>query len=549
MSQLNPQISNSEDSNKITIEAEKLFDQYFNNLLNKSNINKSENKELATKYYDLYDNTAKLEKSRRTKNILKWIFIWLIFPYFILNNQIKNITPKIESQNKELNDLENRLQKQLEPLYKLYSSYGVIENVLNKSFEDFKFSPTLSYEHIPLWENFSDSIIPLFNKDKDFSICELVSGEMYSTPFIVAKGKMQSWIDMPYFKEVPIHYRTQNGTGTEMAMAIVYWPFPVYKINDYMAIKTNLVKNLSFIGNNEVKHHWFKRKNKDQLPMDNPEFDKKFACSRNDEQQFRVAFTVLTQEKIVNLLATYPDFVLLKDSDNVITYQKRPQFEIKKLSSRRRKSKEDELKELLNSDCINYSFGTLTECSSYDLDQMKDVKLTQINNFITRFSKLQSPFSCLPLFYREDYKLPSKNIPISSSIQSEAFVDSIYKKVFADVKFETNIIIETKQTDSAKISKEIHSFISNVTIKYFYSVPLAVPAVAVGAHGSRPTTVIVRDFKPKYISCYMLQINGIDKYKQKDFDNGKLANGTYYGLFRTKPTKLTIDKIINEIKK
>ena len=71
MSQLNPQISNSEDSNKITIEAEKLFDQYFNNLLNKSNINKSENKESATKYYDLYDNTAKLEKSRRTKNILK----------------------------------------------------------------------------------------------------------------------------------------------------------------------------------------------------------------------------------------------------------------------------------------------------------------------------------------------------------------------------------------------------------------------------------------------------------------------------------------------
>lgn len=47
----------------------------------------------------------------------------------------------------------------------------------------------------------------------------------------------------------------------------------------------------------------------------------------------------------------------------------------------------------------------------------------------------------------------------------------------------------------------------------------------------------------------MLQINGIDKYKQKDFDNGKLVNGTYYGLFRTKPTKLTIDKIINEIKK
>ena len=156
MSQLNPQISNSEDSNKITIEAEKLFDQYFNNLLNKSNINKSENKESATKYYDLYDNTAKLEKSRRTKNILKWIFIWLIFPYFILNNQIKNITPKIESQNKELNDLENRLQKQLEPLYKLYSSYGVIENVLNKSFEDFKFSPTLTYEHIQLWEKISD---------------------------------------------------------------------------------------------------------------------------------------------------------------------------------------------------------------------------------------------------------------------------------------------------------------------------------------------------------------------------------------------------------
>ncbi len=116
MSQLNPQISNSDDVNKIIIEAEKLFNQYLNDLLNRSNVNKSENKELANKYYDLYRNTSELERSRRIKNIFKWIFIWLIFPYFIFNRQIKKITPTIEAQNKELKVLETNLQKQLDPL-------------------------------------------------------------------------------------------------------------------------------------------------------------------------------------------------------------------------------------------------------------------------------------------------------------------------------------------------------------------------------------------------------------------------------------------------
>lgn len=257
----------------------------------------------------------------------------------------------------------------------------------------------------------------------------------------------------------------------------------------------------------------------------------------------------MAQEKIINLLTTYPDFVLLKDNDNVITYQKKPQFNINKLRLKSLSSKNNNFTQLFETDCINYSFGSLTENSSYDLDEIKSIKVDQIKNFIIKFCKLQSPFSCIPLFYREDYKIQTKCVPTSSSIQSQAFVNSIYKKVFSNIKFETDVIIQTKQTDSIMISKQIHAFISNVIIKYFYSVPLPVPAIAVSEHETTPTTVIVRDFKPKYISCYILQINGLDKHKQKDFDNGRLLNGVYYGLFKTKPTKQIINEILNEIKK
>lgn len=555
MSQLHPQISNSEDSSKVAKEAEKLFSDYFNELVKKANIDTTANKETSSKFYKLADSTSKLEKSKKWKNIFKWLFIWLIIPFFVLNNQIKKMTPKIDEQNKELDELETKLKKQLAPLYALYSTSGVLDNVLNKAFEDFQFAPTISDEHAPLWENFDNSVASTFPKDKDFSVSNVVSGEIFSSPFIVAQGKIQSWISVPYTAEVPISYEADKGYGTDIAIATVFWPYPVYKINDYMAIKTNLVRGLSFINKATHKFSLFKKKDKDQLPMDNPEFDKKFPCARNDEKDFRVAFTVLTQEKIVKLLETYPDFVLCKDNDNVFTFQRNSKFELEKYTICRnsfRKNKNQNFNELdasMNNSGISYSFGSLHKDSSYDVDEIKQMKLDQITNFIERFAKIQTPITCLPLFYREDYKITKPNKLVCSSVQTEAYAESIYKRVYRDNKFETNVIIKTQQDETIRISKSLYGFISKVVIKYFYSVPKPVPAVAISAHGSRPTTVIVRDFRPKQIQCYMLQIKGFDQYQEQEFENGRLTSGVYYGIYDTKPNKTTINNLMKQIKK
>lgn len=542
MSATKPICSKVSDLEQVSNDIKKTYSAFFDDLVKKLNIDKVKNKDYANEYYSLIDKINKNEKSIRAKNIWKWILIiFLIFPFFILNNQVKNQKVILEGLNKEADKYEKKLQEQLAPLWKHLSWSNVNKNVLQKVLPDYTFNRTIDEKNNNVW----NGIIESYQIEDTDTFTDLICGTIYEHPFLIFQLKQQKWIDVPYSASASISYRDSEGhTQTEIVTATVFWPFPIYKSNNYLSYKANIAKDLQFTNSDSLKSkHKLKKfyKKSGQEKMDNEEFDMLFPATRNDEVQFRVIFSVLTQEKFVDLIKTIGKFKMFKYGLYTNVY-----FPTEPVKSK--KHKKDQQSNVEPSTKINYDFNDFNPHNSYDLDEFKEQKTEDIANFVTTFGTLQLPIANLPVYSRELYKETAKPLSNKTSpIQDEAFCNISFNKIFGD-KYPTDIIVHTKQISNLKVDKT-NCIISEAEVNYFVPVPKIIPTLATGAHGSRMVDVVVQDFRPHLDKYYLVQSN--DFSDQFDFftkTGGRIVNGVFYKLYDHKPNESEIRKELSLIK-
>ncbi len=538
-----PICSKLEDLDKVTNTAEKAYSEYFNFVIKELKIDKNKNKELANNYYDLDAKIKKLDKSIRSKKIWRWfLIIFFIFPFVLLTKQVKQQNETLTDLNKEFERYHSLLNEQLKDFYSYFSSKKIYDNVLNKCCEDFYFEKNINLQNNSTW----DELLVDFPINKERSVVNLITGQIFNHPFLLFKRKAQEWIDVPYSSSASISYRDSNGhMQTEIVTATVLWPYPVYNINNFFAFKSNVAPKLEFENQNRLKNtHKIKSfyKNTNSSHMDNEEFDVLFPCERNDEVQFRLLFTVLTQEKFVKLLSENDFFKMFKNGLYTCVFYPN--------ASSSGGIKRPNTGSITPSKNLDYSFDRVRSNESYDLDQFKEDKIEQINSFLTDFSVMQMPFANMPALIREPYVEKSK----SSSKHNSCFQDMVFaNKAFAAYssksKYKTDVILNTKLISTAKYKKN-NINISEVTVNYFVPVPKVIPKMAVGVHGSRMVYITVQDFIPHKDTLFLLQIDNLPTEYDNHFnDDGVLCFGNYYKLFNKQPNEQIVKKELEKFKK
>ncbi len=531
-----PVCSKLENLDNITNNLQKVYSEYFNSVVSQLKIDKNKNKELADNYYDLKSKINKLDKSIRAKKIWRWfLIIFLIFPFVLLTKQINQQNETLADLTREFNRYKSLLDTQLKEFYGYFSSKRIYDNVLNKCCEDYHFEKNILVEDNAIWDDLTED----FPINHERSVVNLITGKMFNHPFLLFERKVQTWIDVPYSASASISYRDSNGHWcTEIVTATILWPFPVYSSNNFFAFKSNITPKLEFENNGRLKNtKKIKKfyKGSDSSHMDNEQFDVLFPCERNDEVQFRLLFTVLTQENFVNLINNSDYFKMFKNGLYTCVYYP---------NASHGTGKKPNVESIGPAKNIDFNFEHIGSRDSYDLEIFKQAKIDQINNFLTDFMMMQMPFANMPALIREQYIEKTK----SSLKRNSCFQDMVYaNKAFVSYsanksKYRTDVILNTELISTAKLRNN-NILISEVTVNYFVPVPKVIPKLAVGVHGSKTVYITVQDFIPHKDKLFLLQIDNLNDTHDKVYeDSGILCYGKYYKLFEKNPDQDIIKK-------
>lgn len=247
-----PTITKLSDLDKTFDDTIKIYGEYFDKQVKDLNIDLAKNKEWSTKYYKLKSQIEKLNKSIRTKKIWRWfLIIFLIFPFVLLTKQANKQQEIVDGLVPEFDKHKELLDKQLAPLHSRFSSNDICTNVLSKAMPSYEFSETIPMDESSIW----DGIDERFIANNEHCLTNLFTGKMYQNPFLLTTRKEQSWIEVPYSASATISYTNSKGErDTEVVTATVWWPFPVYKYNHYLIVKTNNCPTLEFSNSNSLKN-------------------------------------------------------------------------------------------------------------------------------------------------------------------------------------------------------------------------------------------------------------------------------------------------------
>ena len=333
---------------------ERVVTEYFESLVKQSNVDEQANIQTVNEYNTLLEGESEMSKKRGRWKFLRVTCIViaaisglavfaspimllplagsLVFLFTKVNKKVKGLQEEV---TKLTSAKEEKLQEawdQVAPLNQLYN-WGLAQKFFQETIPDVQFEPFLSTKTlIDLQDTYglSDS----FNDYR--SIIDTQSGHFKGNPFALTRY-LQHWIgSKTYTGSIVIYWdeEVENANGdyvtvrkSQVLTASVTKPFPEYAVRETLIYGHEAGDQLSFsrqpsnlsgmedgFMNNMRKNKAMKQIEKqartqlkkgtgDLTVMANKEFETLFrATDRDNEVQFRMLFTSLAQQEMVNIL-------------------------------------------------------------------------------------------------------------------------------------------------------------------------------------------------------------------------------------------------------
>lgn len=351
------------------------IDEYFGDLVKKSQINKNQNKETCDQYYAKVEEKEKTTKKQKGKKALKGFLIFLAIVFFAamiagilmlaipswkeaislaisiplliggallgtgmvliicldLNKKIKQIEKIIQKQEEEIKKLETEAWNELEPLNNLFT-WNIPQYLITQT------CPLINLDRI-----FTPGRqVQLFQKygyegtDINSSVVSVQSGSILGNPFIFERVHMTWMGTQVYTGSITISWTTytrdSNGHSvaqhhTQVLTASVTKPKPFYGYDTQLVYGNDAAPKLSFsrkatkenlseLSDKKIQRMVKKadkklekkaRKSETFTKMGNSEFEALFnATDRDNEVEFRLLFTPIAQQNMLELLKAKP---------------------------------------------------------------------------------------------------------------------------------------------------------------------------------------------------------------------------------------------------
>lgn len=328
--------------------------EFFEALVKKSGVDEAENKTTVTRLNQLEQDISGKTTSHKLWGYLRiavvlalvlagfyvyshYSLLWLSTPTLILvplwlklNKVIKELSERLEKLVRDRDETLALAEAQMKPLNNLFD-WEIFSSLLTQTLPQIELDPYFSNARLDeLKEEFAwqDS----FNKNKSIQFSH--SGVIRGNPFVVARG-LDHWMgEKTYQGSLQISWTEPSydskGNRTTVRKyqtlhASINKPHPEYRSNTFIVYGNEAAPNLSFsrspsnlstlgegffdnwkkkraIKKLEDKSRAFQEGNSFSV-MANREFDAIFgATDRDHEVQFRLLFTPLAQQEMVNLL-------------------------------------------------------------------------------------------------------------------------------------------------------------------------------------------------------------------------------------------------------
>lgn len=268
----------------------------------------------------------------------------LILLFTVLKKRSKVLKSNYDNLVQKTNQAYQNCLNQMEPLNSLYT-WDMIHRLIKLTTPIITLKPQFTYEDFCC---FNERYGLLENNDETESVVNLVYGDLMGNPFLLQKRKCMEMILRTYYGHLTITYtvRVSDGKGgtrtetrTQVLTATVAKPFPHFYNKTYIVYGNEGAPDLTFDrnasgvkGKNEKQIEKFvdkQSKKMDKLSreavtegksftkMSNEDFEALFgATNRDNELQFRMMFTPLAQQNMVDLLTTHEpfgdDFIFMK---------------------------------------------------------------------------------------------------------------------------------------------------------------------------------------------------------------------------------------------
>ncbi|GHU51021.1 hypothetical protein FACS189459_6040 [Bacilli bacterium] len=197
---------------------------------------------------------------------------------------------------------------------------------------------------------------------------------------------------------------------------------PSYVDRSFLIYFSSAVKELNF--SNKKQGIFEKNKNK-QYDMDNPEFDKLFPTTRDNETSFRTLFTPLAQEEILNLIKSIGKYDFNKDG----------------------MCSTINCKEIKGKDIVvsNKYFN------EYSMERIKNNFNKKFYDFFKNIYFLFAPIICIPLFSQYEFKdkLTNDKKSICGNVAAHVILNSEMNPMsLSHRQGKTKVIFEVKTISS-----------------------------------------------------------------------------------------------------
>ncbi len=353
--------------------------EHLDNLVKKSGVDIEQNKKTVASYKKQLTVVEKLDKKISKYKFLKGFFIFLIVAGFLtaliggflakgiaqilcivlgllvaislifvickkINKLIKQFEEVYLKEKKKADDLLSEAQRQMAPLNALFTEKDTF-NLIEKTIPEIKFND--NYDAV-IANDFIDNYNFINQLDANKSAINTVSGRLYKNPFVFCRYINHYMGTRDYHGSLVIHWTTterdSNGRlrtvhHTDTVHATLIKPYPMYSYQTALSFGHQSAPDLNFTRDYEHVEDLSERQIEKKIKrgekklqekarkalksggnfteMTNSEFDVLFdATDRDNEVQFRLLFSPLAQNNIVDLLRYEQgygdDFIFMK---------------------------------------------------------------------------------------------------------------------------------------------------------------------------------------------------------------------------------------------
>lgn len=461
--------------------------------------------------------------------LLPIIFILIIA--LVINKKLRVLLQQDNINNKNLESLYIQGKTQVSPLLDLFN-WKDLNNIMAKTTDIFKFDEELSPLKLLMLRNYySLNDEPKANQ----SVLAVSSGDINTNPFVRFKILSQTMYNKTYSNSITISWTTTytDGKGntrfrthTQVLTATISKPAPNFSTGVYTIYGNQAAPNLTFtrkpsyVDSTTSESQLLKIEKKEGKYMNelaakslekggnfqglaNTRFEGIFqAYDRNNELEYRLMFTPLAQQNMMDLFTKSPfgdDFYFTKNKKYNVIYTKHSQ----------------------NSSIeFNPSFLYL----EFNYKKIKENFVNFISLYFENLYFDLAPVLAIPLYQQTDagYFDYKQDLPNVSSYDAEAIANHFNNQVFKPDKCVTDQILKVTRLNSDK------TFDSFKVYSYgFKSIPHTTIITKVGGDGL-PHAIPVKWFeyiKVDKSSIIKVANTKIDEKEENKTDFNALLNG------------------------